>query len=325
MKPKVFISSKIPAEVKSYLDEHCDTRMWEGEQGITGAQLAEEISEVEGLLAAGNAISERLLSAAPKLKVVSNISVGYNHNDLDAMKKRGIIGTHTPYVLDDTVADLTMALMLAAARRVAELDRLVRAGQWKRGIGTSTFGIDVHHAKLGIIGMGRIGETIARRAKYGFDMEVSYYNRSRKPDVEQQLGVQYSSLDQLLQESDFIVLMTPLTPETKHMIGQAQFAMMKRSAIFINCSRGETVDEAALVEALRSGTIRGAGLDVFEKEPVTPDNPLLQLDNAVLLPHIGSATDQTRFNMAMLAARNLVDGLYGREPQYVIPELKQSF
>jgi gluconate 2-dehydrogenase len=324
MRPKVYISAKVSDQVKAYLDQYCDCEMWQDqEKAITGQQLAEKIGDVEGLLAAGNAISERLLSAAPKLRAVSNISVGYNHNDLEAMKKRNIIGTHTPYVLDDTVADLALALMLAAARRVTELHNLVRTGGWQRGIGEQLFGMDVHHAKLGIIGMGRIGEKIAKRAKFGFDMEVSYYNRSRKVEVEEQLGVNYIPLNDLLEQSDFIVLMTPLTPETKHLIGVEQFNRMKRSAIFINVSRGETVDEEALIEALRSKRIFGAGLDVYEKEPVSVDNPLLQLDNVVTLPHIGSATKKTRDDMAMVAARNLVDALYGREPQYVIPELKK--
>ncbi|MFX3634061.1 MAG: 2-hydroxyacid dehydrogenase [Candidatus Pristimantibacillus sp.] len=322
MKPKVYIASKISQEVSSYLDEHCDCESWTGEQAITGQQLSEKLLEVEGLLSAGNVISKRLLDSAPKLKVVSNISVGYNHNDLEAMRARGILGTHTPYVLDDTVADLTLALMLAAARRVTELHNLVRTGGWQRGLGEQLFGVDVHHAKLGIIGMGRIGEAIAKRARFGFDMEVAYNNRSRKPEVEERLGVSYQSLDELLKQSDFIVLMTPLTPETKHLIDKEQFDMMKKSAIFINVSRGDTVNEAALIEALRSKQIYGAGLDVYEKEPVSTDNPLLELDNVVTLPHIGSATHKTRHNMAMQAAHDLVEALYGREPKYMIPELK---
>ncbi|MFF2090825.1 2-hydroxyacid dehydrogenase [Paenibacillus sp. NPDC058174] len=322
MKPKVYIASRVPNEVKAYLDEHCDCEMWQGEEAITGAQLAERLTEAEGLLVSGNAISSRLLGSAPKLRVVSNVSVGYNNNDLDAMRSRGIIGTHTPYVLDDTVADLTLALMLASARRVTELHNLVRSGGWQRGMGEGLFGVDVHHAKLGIIGMGRIGEAIVKRAKFGFDMDVAYYNRNRKPDAEERFGLRYLQMNELLAESDFVVLMTPLTPETKRMIGAEQFRLMKPGAIFINVSRGDTVDEAALIEALQNGTIRAAGLDVYEMEPVSPENPLLKLDNVVTLPHIGSATAQTRSNMAMVAARNMVDALYGREPQYVIPELK---
>ncbi|MFF2483959.1 2-hydroxyacid dehydrogenase [Paenibacillus sp. NPDC058071] len=322
MKPKVYITSKLPEDVADYLRQHCEIEIWDGDRAITGEELAERLTDVEGLMTSGNKVSERLLQSAPKLRAVSNVSVGYNHNDLSAMKARGIIGTHTPYVLDDTVADLALTLMLSAARRVAELDQLVRSGNWQRGLGEQLFGTDVHHAKLGIIGMGRIGEAIAKRAKFGFDMDVAYYNRSRKPATEEKLGVVYQPLDELLAESDFIVLMTPLTPETKHLIGRPQFERMKSSAIFINVSRGDTVDEKALIEALRSKTIRAAGLDVYEQEPVSPDNELLSLDNVVLLPHIGSATHATRNRMAMVAARNLVDALYGREPQYVIPELK---
>ncbi len=202
------------------------------------------------------------------------------------------------------------------------MDKLVKEGRWRKGMDSVLFGVDVHHAKLGIIGMGRIGEAIARRAKLGFEMDVAYYNRSRKPDVEEQLGIQYNSFGELLQTSDFIVLMTPLTAQTRGLIGEAQFAMMKRSAIFINVSRGETVDEQALVRALESGQIYSAGLDVYEQEPVNPEHPLLKLDNVVTLPHLGSATANTRLQMAYVAARNLVHALTGEGETYIIPELQ---
>jgi len=184
------------------------------------------------------------------------------------------------------------------------------------------FGVDVHHATLGIIGMGRIGKAIAKRAKLGFDMNILYSSRTPKPELEEAFGAGYRSLDALLEQSDFVVLMTPLTPDTVNMMGAEQFRRMKPSAVFINASRGQTVDEAALVEALRSGTIRAAGLDVFREEPIPPDHPLLKLPNAVLVPHIGSATAQTRFNMAMLAAQNLVAAMRGDRPPNLIPELK---
>jgi gluconate 2-dehydrogenase len=321
MKPYVFIDRPIPAEVEAYIAEHCAYSIWNSKDRIPPDVLREKLAEADGLMTSGRKIDSGLLQMAPRLRAVSTISVGYNHFDVEAMKARGVIGTNTPDVLNETVADLVFALMLSAARRITELDRYVKEGHWKPGDNENLFGTDVHHASLGIIGMGRIGEAIARRAKFGFGMEVSYCNRSRKPAAEQQFGAVYMTLEQLLRTSDFIVLMTPLTPETTRMIGREQFRMMKRTAIFINASRGQTVDEAALIEALQEGLIRAAGLDVFEREPVAADNPLLRMPNVVTLPHIGSATARTRFDMAMLAARNLVLAVTGQKPLNVVPEL----
>ena len=230
MKPNVYITVPIPRKVEEYIATHCAYRKWEGDSPITRDRLLQEISDVEGLFTTGGRIDSEFLSHAPNLKVVSNSSVGYNNFDLEAMRHRNVIGTHTPYVLDDTVADLVFGLILSAARRIPELDRFVKEGNWTSGAKDDIFGIDVHHTTLGIIGMGRIGEAIAKRAKLGFDMDVLYYNRTRKPDVEDKLGVIYSDLDHLLQTSDFIVLMTPLTSETEHMIGKRQFEMMKNSS-----------------------------------------------------------------------------------------------
>jgi len=322
MKPVIFVTQPIPASVASYLGEHCDIRVWDSFEPIGRNRIFGELTHAEGLMTSGGRIDRELLAFAPKLKAISNISVGYNNLDIEALRERGIIATNTPGVLDETVADLVFSLILSAARRVPELDKLVRDGGWHKGDDSALFGLDVHHKKLGIIGMGRIGEAIARRAAFGFRMEVAYHNRTRKPEVEATYGAAYRTLPELLNESDFIVLMTPLTPKTERLIGREQFAMMKRSAIFINASRGQTVDERALIAALQDGTIRAAGLDVFEQEPVSPDNPLLQLSNVVVLPHIGSATTETRDEMAMLAARNLIDALEGRTPPNVIPELQ---
>lgn len=321
-KPKVFVTKKLPAEVLDFLAGHCELDVWEEKAPPTREQLMERVADAEGLLTSGYRIDEELLDRAPKLKVVSNFSVGYNNFDLAAMKQRGVIGTNTPDVLNETVADLTFSLILGAARRVAELDRYVRQGLWKRGDDENLYGIDVHHATLGIIGMGRIGEAVARRAKFGFSMDVLYYNRSRKPEAERELGAEYVPLDELLKRSDFVVVLVPLTPETVKLIGRDQFALMKPSAIFINVSRGQTVDEEALVEALEQGRIRGAGLDVFAREPIGADHPLLKFPNVVALPHIGSATAKTRLDMAMLAARNLVSALEGRVPPNIVPELR---
>ncbi|WP_339209396.1 D-glycerate dehydrogenase [Paenibacillus sp. FSL K6-3182] len=321
MKPTVFIDRQIPAEVEAFIAEHCIIDKWDEKTPMTRQQLLLKMASANGLLTAGAKIDAELIEHAPHLKVVSSISVGYNHFDLEAMRTRGIIGTNTPHVLNDTVADLALALILGTARRVAELDRYVKDGKWKTGDGVKLFGKDVHHAKLGIIGMGRIGEAVARRARFGFDMDVVYYNRSRKPEAEEQLGVRYFELNDLLAYSDFVLLLAPLTPETVKLIGATEFKLMKPSAIFINISRGQTVDEQALIEALEQGTISAAGLDVFEKEPIEADHPFLTMANVLTLPHIGSATSDTRFDMAMLAAQNLVNALTGQVPPNVVDEL----
>lgn len=324
MKPKVFIARPVPKEIEDYISEHCEVETWSGTETIPRSELLKAVQSVEGLLITGGRIDEELLGHAPHLKIVSTISVGYNNFDLEAMKRRGVIGTHTPYVLDDSVADLVLGLMLSCARRIPELDQYVKHGQWQRGDDEVLFGLDVHHATLGIIGMGRIGEAIAKRARFGFDMEVIYSNRSRKVQAEQELGVRFESMEELLKQSDFVVLMTPLTPETTRLIGREQFSLMKDSAIFINVSRGKNVDEQALIEALASGKIRAAGLDVFENEPVAADSPLLKMPQVVTLPHIGSATARTRMEMARVAAENLVKGVKGETPPYIVKELSES-
>jgi gluconate 2-dehydrogenase len=322
MKKKVYLARPVPNEVREYLEEHCEIIEWQGEGRITRDEMFELLSRADGLLTSGNPINAELLDHAPNLKIVSNVSVGYNNYDLAEMRARGVIGTHTPGVLDETVADLIVGLMLSAARRIPELDQLIRQGLWKKGMDEELFGVDVHHATLGIIGMGRIGEAVAQRARFGFDMSVLYNNRNRNIDAERKTGARYCSMDELLEQSDYIVVMTPLTKETEKLIGREQFAKMKSTAIFINVSRGQIIDEAALIEALQSGSIRAAGLDVFELEPVESDNPLLKLSNVVLMPHVGSATKATRIDMAMLAAENLVAGLSGQVPPNVVKELE---
>jgi gluconate 2-dehydrogenase len=318
MKPTVLIARPIPAEVEAYIASHCTIIKGITNEPMPRKEMLKQLATVEGLLTTGGKIDEELLSHAPHLKVVSNISVGYNNMDFEAMKAHGVIGTNTPEVLDETVADLVFALILGAARRTAELDQYVKQGKWQRGDDESLYGLDVHHATLGIIGLGRIGEAIARRAKLGFLMNVQYYNRNRKTEAEANLGVTYQPMNELLRTSDFILLMTPLTEETTHLIGREQFSIMKPTAIFINASRGKTVDETALIEALQNKQIYAAGLDVFDREPVEVDNPLLQMPNVLALPHIGSATAQTRFDMAYLAAKNLVSALQGQTPPNLI-------
>ncbi len=318
MKPKVYAAMTISKEVENFLSEHCELRMWREGGRVPDEVLFEEISNVEGLYTSGSAssqIDEALLERAPHLKVVSNVSVGYNNFDIEALRKRNVIGTHTPHVLNETVADLAFGLILSTARRIVELDRFVKDGKWLSTTEYSdTFGQDVHKRTLGIIGMGRIGEAIAKRARFGFDMDILYHNRSRKPEAEAHYDAQYCELDVLLSKADFVLLMTPLTPQTYQLMGKEQFKLMKKSAIFINVSRGQTIDEQALIEALETGEIYGAGLDVFEQEPIDPSNPLLQMSTVVTVPHIGSATAKTEAAMAMRAAENLVAVLTGKDP-----------
>lgn len=322
-KPKVYIAKEIPKEVEDYIGQFCDYEKWNGKEKISREELLDKLTDKEGLLLSGLKIDKELLEHAKKLRVVSNISVGYNNFDLEEMKARNVIGTNTPEVLDNTVADLIFGLILSSARRISELDKYVKEGNWKPEDEKNLFGVDVHHSTIGIIGMGRIGEAVAKRAKLGFDMEVIYYNRHRKHDVENRLGVKYCDFEMLLQKSDFIVLMTPLTKDTYHYIDFEEFNMMKKTAVFINASRGETVNEKALIEALQNNKIFGAGLDVYELEPIDSQNLLLKIPNVITLPHIGSAVEKTRSDMAMMAARNLVKAVLEETLPNVVPELKR--
>lgn len=323
MKPKVFISKPIPSEVEAYIAQFCDYKIWDKIAPIPNEVLLKEVAEVEGLMTPKGVITKAFLEHAPNLKIVSNIAVGYDAFDIDAMKEKGVLGTHTPYVLDEAVADLAFGLILGTARRVTEFSTYVKDGKWNQPLdGEAFFGKDVHQATLGIIGMGRIGEKVARRAALGFEMNVLYNNTTRKPELEEKYGIVYSELNLLLESSDFVLVLLPLRENTHHFMGEQQFELMKPAAIFINCSRGQVVDEQALIHALQSGKIRGAGLDVFEIEPVEKDNPLLKMDNVVTLPHIGSATSKVRFDMAMKAAENLVAGVTGQTPPNIVRELQ---
>ncbi|HXC38173.1 MAG TPA: D-glycerate dehydrogenase [Burkholderiales bacterium] len=265
------------------------------------------------LIFPGEPIDAATLDAAPGLKVLALAAVGYNSVDIEACTARGILVTNTPGVLDQTTADMAWALMLAAARRVTEAERWLRAGKWTGMNFGELWGTDVHHATLGILGMGRIGRAIAKRAS-GFDMKVIYHNRTRpEPGLEAAAKASYVSFDELLRRSDFLCLVLPYTPENHHIIGADQLERMKPSAILVNIARGGIADDAALVEALKAKRIAGAGLDVYEGEPKF--NPgFLGLDNVVLAPHLGSATHATRLAMARLAATNLIEALTGGKP-----------
>ncbi|UZW14118.1 D-glycerate dehydrogenase [Clostridium pasteurianum] len=323
MKPRVYVAKHFSKEVISYIENYCECEVWEGEGEISREELLEKIEDKNGVILTSIKIDKEFLDRAPNLKVVSNMSVGYDNFDLYIMKSRNIIGTNTPEVLDNSVADLVFGLMLSSARRIVECDKYLREGKWKSQYDESYYGIDVYGKTLGIIGMGRIGEAIAKRAKFGFDMNVFYHNRSRKLETEGNLGVKYLDLQELLKRSDFVVLMTPLTRETYRLIGADEFRVMKETAIFINASRGQTVDEKALIEALKSGQIRAAGLDVYEKEPIDINNELINLNNVVILPHLGSATFETRNSMAKLSSENMVKALIGERVPNIVKELKE--
>jgi len=274
----------------------------------------ESIGDKQGLLSMiTDQVDAQLLDRAPGLKIIANFGVGYNNIDVPAATRRGIMVTNTPGVLTDTTADLTMALILAVARRVVEGDRHTRQGRFRFWAPFYFLGHEVTGKTLGIVGMGRIGRAVARRAA-GFNMQVLYHNRNPLAEEEEQvLQVQYADLKTLLQEADFISLHTPLTPQTRHLIGSRELAWMKSNAFLINTARGAVVDERALLGALEQGRIGGAGLDVYENEPMVTRG-LERLDNVVLLPHVGSATVETRQRMAAMAVDNLLAGLEGRMP-----------
>lgn len=272
------------------------------------------LAEAHGIIGSGLAITPELLDAAPKLEVISTISVGYDNIPVDELTRRGIMLCNTPDVLTETTADTGFTLIMATARRVVELAEWVKAGQWQASIGPSLYGSDVHGKTLGMVGFGRIGQAVARRAALGFDMKVLYSNASPKPAIEQQLGATRRELDDLLAESDFVCVTVPLTAETERLIGAQQFALMKRSAIFINIARGKVVDESALINALENGVIKAAGLDVFEQEPLSASSPLPHMLNVVALPHIGSATHETREAMTQRAVDNTRLALQGKPP-----------
>jgi len=324
VKPKIYVTRQLFDEAIEILEEHAEVEVYEGvDDAIPRELLMEKVADVEGLLPLlTERIDAEVMDAAEGLKVISNYAVGYNNIDVAAATERGIYVTNTPGILTDTTADCAFALLMAVARRIPEADRHVKAGGWVHAWGPRMFvGTDVHGKTLGIIGLGRIGSAIARRAK-GFDMNVIYYDEHRRRDLEKELGVRYAPLKELLTDSDYVSLHVPLTVSTRHMIGKRELTMMKGTAFLINTSRGPVVDEDALYRALRDGVIAGAGLDVFEREPLSPDNPLKELDNAVITPHIASASVETRTKMATTAAFNLVSVLQGKEPPNLVnPEV----
>ena len=285
--------------------------MWDEDRPIPSDELYRRVATADGLYCMlTETIDNRLLDAAPRLRVVSTMAVGVDNIDLAACTARGIAVGHTPDVLTETTADTAFGLLLAAARRLGEGREYVRAGRWQRWEPDLLLGHDIHSTSLGIIGLGRVGRAIARRGA-GFGMQVLYHNRHRDLEAETELGASYRELPDLLDESDHVVVATPLTDDTRHLIGRSELARMKPTATLVNISRGATVDPDALLEALRSGDIAAAGLDVTEPEPIPADHPLVALANCFVVPHLGSSSRQTREAMATLAADNLLAGLAG--------------
>ncbi|RMN48094.1 D-isomer specific 2-hydroxyacid dehydrogenase [Pseudomonas syringae pv. apii] len=317
MKKTVLAFSRVSPEMAERLAQDFNVIVPNPKQGDINAQFDEALPQSHGLIGAGRKLGREQLHNATQLEVVSSISVGYDNYDVDYLSERGILLTNTPDVLTESTADLGFSLIMSSARRVAELDAYTKAGQWTRSIEQPHFGTDVHGKTLGIVGMGNIGAAIARRGRLGFNMPILYSGNSRKTELEQELGAQFRSLDQLLAEADFVCLVVPLSEKTKHLIGRRELSLMKPGAILVNIARGPIVDEPALIEALQNGTIRGAGLDVYEKEPLS-ESPLFQLKNAVTLPHVGSATTETRQAMADRAYNNLRSALLGERPQDLV-------
>ncbi|MFP3726228.1 2-hydroxyacid dehydrogenase [Priestia filamentosa] len=311
---KIVVTRKIPDESLDIMKKYGELYIWpEEEIAMPYERLKEEIRNAHALYTnVGDKIDRELLESAPHLKVISTMAVGFDNIDMEYAREQGVAVGHTPSVLNETTADLAFTLLMAAGRRIVEGAGYIKEEKWKSWGPMLLTGQDIYGARLGIIGMGRIGEGVARRA-LGFNMDVVYYNRNQKPHVEEEMGVTYCELTELLQTSDFIVLLAPGSEETRHMIGTEQFQLMKESAVFINVSRGTNVDEQALYKALKEGEIWAAGLDVFEEEPISASHPLLSLPNVTAVPHIGSASIATRKKMAMMAAENLVAGIKGEK------------
>lgn len=325
-RPKIFVTQPLFPQHMELLRQYCDVDVYDAGGPPPRSILLQRARDKDGIICmVGDKIDAEVMDLSPNLVVISTNSVGYDHIDVEEATRRGIYVTNTPGVLTEATADLTWALLLAVARRIVEADNYLRAGKWKI-VWTPTFfvGADVYGKTIGIIGFGRIGQAVAKRAK-GFGMKILYYDVVRAPpEREAELGAEFVPIKELLKNSDFVSIHVALTKETRYMIGEKELRMMKPTAFLINTSRGPVVDEAALVKALEEKWIAGAALDVFEQEPVSPDNPLIKFSNVVLTPHIGSASISSRTKMSELAATNLLSVLRGEEPPHLVnPEVKK--
>jgi D-3-phosphoglycerate dehydrogenase len=318
MKHSVLVTKRIYPEALEYLRRHVEVEYHDSETSYSPGELLQRLKDKDGAVSQlTDHFTAEVINALPKLRVIANVAVGFDNIDLEAATNRNVIVTNTPGVLTETTADFAFALLMAAARRVAEADRFLRAGRWREWNVDLLCGHDVHGSTLGLIGMGRIGQSVARRA-HGFQMRVLYHDATRQDSQsEKELGIEFVPLETLLRESDYISVHVPLLPETEKLIGAGELAQMKKTAILINTSRGPVIDEKALAEALASGTIAAAGLDVFEREPEV-EPKLLTLENVVLAPHIASASTETRKKMCRMAAENAVAALEGRRPENLV-------
>jgi glyoxylate reductase len=322
VKPRVLITQMLPERALDVVRQACEVQLDPHDRRLSSEALQQAVADKEGIISlVTDRIDARVLEAGPALKVVANVAVGYDNIDVQAATRRGIVVTNTPGVVTEATADLTWGLLLSIARRIPEGDRYVRAGKWTEWKLLFLLGQDVYNQTLGIVGMGRIGQAVARRAR-GFGIRVLYHNRQRlEAATEAELGATWVEFPALLQQSDFVSVHLPLTAETRHFIGAAELRLMRSTAYLINTARGPVIDEAALIRALQEGWIAGAGLDVFEHEPQVPQ-ALLALENVVLVPHVGSASVAARTKMAVMAAENLIVALRGERPSYVVnPEV----
>lgn len=325
MRKKVLITTSLPGASESLFDESFDLKQNLGDP-LSAHDLLLQAEDRDAVICdLADQITDQFLAKCPNLKLVANVAVGVDNIDIEAANRRSILIANTPGVLDDTTADLTFALLLALARRLNDAELYLRDGKWKKFSLDLLFGVDVHHKTLGIIGCGRIGQAVARRAR-GFSMNILYSQRTRlSPKQEEELGLKYVGLDELLSSSDFVSLHCPHNKETFHLLGEREFALMKEGCQLINASRGPVIDEPALIRALKSGKLAGAGLDVFENEPKVPSD-LLELNNVVLVPHIGSATKETRCAMARLATEAVIKAFAGTKPDNLVnPESWSGF
>ncbi len=319
-KPRIYITRPLPTPAMRLLEGVVEYRMWDREdEPVPRETLLREIVDVDGLICMlTERIDAEVIDRLHKCRVIAQVAVGYDNIDVAAATRRGIVVTNTPGVLTETTADMAWAILLSTARRVVEGDKFTRSGRWKTWELMGLTGQDVYGATLGIVGLGRIGSAIARRAR-GFAMRLLYHSRKRVEEaLEKELGARYVSLDDLLRQADFVVITAALTAETRHLIAERELGLMKPSAVLVNISRGPIVDQRALYRALVDRKMWAAGLDVFEVEPVPMDEPLLKLDNVVVPPHLGSATISTRTKMATLAAENCVAGVSGKVPPNVV-------
>jgi len=313
-RPHVFVTRKLPGDAVERLREHASVDLWEGDLPPPRAVLLERARDADGLVSLlTERIDDEFLNACPRIKAVCNVAVGFDNIDLAACTRHGVFATNTPRVLTDTTADFAFALLMAAARRVVEGDHFTRSGAWKTWDPGGLLGTDVHGATLGLVGVGQIGGAMARRGR-GFDMKTLYTDAMPRPDLEAELGLVRTELDTVLREADFVSLHVPLLPETHHLIGERELALMKPSAVLINTSRGPVVDGSALARALKAGRPGFAALDVTEQEPIALDDPLLSLPNCIVTPHIASGSLATRASMASLAVENVLAAFDGRVP-----------